>query len=311
MSSLMSTRVRSLLKSPSYQPRAPSRTLSRIGFLSSFSARQPIFASRHNTVEQPGIKKRLQEDSPLQVYSPARLFSCTSPTIVIEDSKRTPWLPFAYNEADIIERNMQDDGFRCWGITIYRTTYKSDSDWEEFLRRFLGRVRKTLAYYDGLDMWDSFRPTVMEDKNRFDGATPALIRDAFKEWAVTACETEQGVTYERAEWAFTARYRLCIMVDEEALRSVLDIPVEELNKYNDTGFVVLINGRWVPEMDPCELVEGEEDDEYEPLYGCTMEDVGRMKVRYSRAQIVASSTMRNGSDWDLEYRRPPAICFHS
>ncbi|KAL4755872.1 uncharacterized protein BDW70DRAFT_167344 [Aspergillus foveolatus] len=198
--------------------------------------------------------------------------------MAIEDSKRTPWLPFAFNEADVIERNMQDDGFQCWGITIYRTTYESDSDWEEFLRRFLRRVRKTLAYYDGLNMGDSFWPT---------------IRDAFKEWAVTACVTEQGVTYERAEWAFTARCRLCIMVDEEALRSVLDTPVEELNN-------LMI-------LDPCELLEGEEDDTYEPLYSCTMEDVGWMKVRYSRAQIVASSTMRHGSDWDLEYRRPPGI----
>ena len=116
--------------------------------------------------------------------------------MVIEDSKRTPWLPLIFNEPDIIERNMQDDGFQCWGITIYRTTYKSGSDWEEFLRRFLRRVRKTLAYYDGLDVWDSFAPMVMEDKTQFDGATSPLIRDAFKEWAVTACETEQGWTYK-------------------------------------------------------------------------------------------------------------------
>jgi hypothetical protein len=227
--------------------------------------------------------------------------------MVIEDSKRTPGYPVTFNEADLIEINMQDDGFRYWGIAIYRTTYKSESDWEEFLRRFLGRVRKTLEYYEGLDMWDSFRPTVMEDKSRFDGATPTQIRDAFKEWARTACETEQGVTYERAEWAYGARYRLCILVDEEAVRSVLEIPEERLDKLNTTGFVVMINGRWVPE-----IAEGEDDDdEYEPLYGCTREDVGWMKVHYDRAQIVASTTMRDGSDWDLEYRRPPAICFDS
>lgn len=182
---------------------------------------------------------------------------------------------------------MQETGFQCWGIPNYRTTYKSDSDWEEFLRRFLARVRHTLACYDGLDMWDSFRPTVIEDKSRFDGATPALVREAFKEWAATACETEEGVIYERAEWAFTARYRLCVMVDEEALQSVLDIPAEKLHDYNDTGFVVLINGRWVPEMDPCELAEGEEDDEYEPLYGCTLDDVGWIKISYDRAQTCS------------------------
>ncbi|KAJ5876172.1 uncharacterized protein N7529_001756 [Penicillium soppii] len=227
--------------------------------------------------------------------------------MVIEDSKRTPGYLVNFNEADLIERNMRDDGFWYWGIVIYRTTYTSESDWEEFLRRFLGQVRETLEYYEGLDMWDSFRPTVMDDKSRFDGATPAQIRDAFKEWAMTACETEQGVTYERAEWAYGARYRLCIIANEEAVQSVLEIPEKQLNELNTTGFVVMINRRWVPE-----LVEWEEDDDgYEPLYGCTQQDVGWMKVHYDRAQIVASTTMRNGSDWGLEYRRPPAICFHS
>ncbi|KAI2720883.1 hypothetical protein CBS147332_4123 [Penicillium roqueforti] len=227
--------------------------------------------------------------------------------MVIKDSKRTPGYPVTFNEADLIEINMQGDGFKSWGIAIYRTTYKSDSDWEEFLRRFLGQVRRTLEYYEGLDMWDSFRPTVIEDKIQFDEATPAQIRDAFNEWARTACETEQGVTYDRAEWAYGARYRLCILVDEDAVRSVLDIPEDELDELNTTGFVVMINGRWAPEIPEGE----EEDDEYEPLYGCTREDVGWMKVHYDRAQIVASTTMRNESDWDLEYQRPPAIGFNS
>jgi hypothetical protein len=42
----------------------------------------------------------------------------------------------------------------------------------------------------------------------------------------------------------------------------------------DTGFVVPINGQWAAETDPCELLEGGEDDEYEPLNGCTMDGVG-------------------------------------
>lgn len=115
------------------------------------------------------------------------------------------------------------------------------------------------------------------------------------------CEKEEGVTYERAEWAYTARYWLFIMVDEEALHFILNIPVEILDEYNATGFVVLIDGWWVSELDPSELVEGEEDDECEPLYGCTLQDVGWMTVRYDEAQIVLSSRMRFGSAWDLTY----------
>ncbi|KAJ5121386.1 uncharacterized protein N7515_009347 [Penicillium bovifimosum] len=54
--------------------------------------------------------------------------------------------PVTSNEADVIEINMREDGFRYWGIVIYRATYKSEMDWEKFLRRFLGQVRQALEY---------------------------------------------------------------------------------------------------------------------------------------------------------------------
>jgi hypothetical protein len=87
------------------------------------------------------------------------------------------------------------------------------------MSRFLHQVRTTLGIHDGLDMLDSFVPTVMDDKTRFDGVTPYTVRDHFNEWAYTACEAEQGVPFTRAQLSKTARYGLCIMVDEEALRS--------------------------------------------------------------------------------------------
>ncbi|KAF7136733.1 hypothetical protein CNMCM5793_006051 [Aspergillus hiratsukae] len=230
------------------------------------------------------------------------------------DSKRTPSLSFYHNEADVIEKNMLDDGFRTWGLVIYRCTYKSDSDWEEFMRRFLHHVRDTLEYYDGLDMLDSFVPTVMDDKTRLDGATASIVRDYFNQWARTACETEQGVPFDRAQWAHTARYRLCIMVDEEALQSVLDIPLEDLDAYNETGYVILVNGRWEPGFLSEEELEAftspPPENNFEPVLGCTLEDVGWMKVCYDRAQILASAFMRNGPDWQAQYRRPPEITFN-
>ncbi|KAJ5123981.1 uncharacterized protein N7515_007806 [Penicillium bovifimosum] len=230
------------------------------------------------------------------------------------DSKRTPSIPFYHNEADVIEKNMLDDGFRTWGLVIYRCTYKSDSDWKEFMRRFLYHVRDTLEYYDGLDMLDSFVPTVMDDKTRFDGVTPSIVRDYFNQWARTTCETEQGVPFDRAQWANTARYKFCIMVDEEALQSVLDISPEDVVRYNDTGFVVLVNGRWEPRFLGEEELGGytspPQENNFEPVQGCTLEDVGWMKVRYDRAQIVASAFMRNCLDWELQYRRPPEITFN-
>jgi len=91
------------------------------------------------------------------------------------DSERTSFMPFYHDEANVIEKNMLDDGFRTWGIVIYRCTYKSDSNLEEFVRRFLYHVRDTLECYDGLDLLNAFVPTVTDNKTRFDGITPSIV----------------------------------------------------------------------------------------------------------------------------------------
>jgi hypothetical protein len=92
---------------------------------------------------------------------------------------------------------------------------------------------------------------------------------------------------------------------------VLDIPTEDLEAYNTTRFVILINGRWPLEWDPEELATGGgPDDGHEPVYGCTLDEVGWIKVRYSEAQTGPSSRMTDDRDWSVEYRRPPAIGFH-
>ncbi|EED14970.1 conserved hypothetical protein [Talaromyces stipitatus ATCC 10500] len=131
------------------------------------------------------------------------------------------------------------------------------------------------------------------------------------QWARTACETEQGIPFDRAQW--NPWYRLCIMVDEETLQSVLDIPPEDVDSYNSTGFVILIDGTWQPYLLSEEDLEGyispPPENDFEPVQGCTLEDVGWMKVHCHRAQIVASAHICDGGDWEREYSRPPEIGF--
>jgi hypothetical protein len=228
------------------------------------------------------------------------------------ESQRDPVPPTTgWNDADLITENMLRSGFRSWGLVIYRCTYKSDSDWEEFMRRYLYHVHHTLEYDDGLDLLPYFEPTVMDDKTRFDGVTPAIVRDYFNQWARTACETEQGVSFHRASRAMSARYKLCLMVDEEALLSVLNGP--DVDGYNATGFVRLINGRWEPEF----LTEEENEayggltpeNNFEPVMGCTLEHVGWMNICYDRAQIGPCAHIRcEGTWWNL-YIRPPKMAF--
>jgi len=104
------------------------------------------------------------------------------------------------------------------------------------------------------------------------------------------------------------------MVDEEALQSVLDISPEDVEATNNTGFVLLVKGRWGPQSLSEEESEGwtspPEEKDFESVLGCTLEDVGWMKVLYDRAQIVGSAFLRNGFEWEREYRRPPEIAFN-
>src|SRR5437763_451293 len=117
---------------------------------------------------------------------------------------------------------------------IYRCTYQNDSDWEEFTTRFLSPVPKFLEYYHGLDLLDKFAPTVLEDRS-FEGATVAVLRDHFNQWATTALREEQGI--QNGNRGRAGRYQFLVMVDQEALESVLSAPDDVLD---NTGFVRLV-----------------------------------------------------------------------
>jgi hypothetical protein len=60
---------------------------------------------------------------------------------------------------------------------------------------------------------------------------------------------------------------------------VLYIPLQKLDAYNKTGFVILVNSRQEAERrGEEESDEPIEDDYFKPFHGCTLEDVGWMKV---------------------------------
>ncbi|KAE8150568.1 hypothetical protein BDV25DRAFT_154185 [Aspergillus avenaceus] len=223
----------------------------------------------------------------------------------LRPSKRDPTVETEQNSADELERLLQKDRFKTWGFVIYRCTYESDSDWEKFMSRFLYHITDNLEFYNGLDLLDNFAPTVFEDRS-FDGADTASLRKHFQEWAVTAPQEEQGADRSRVPDA--GRYRFFIMVDQEALESVLNAP--DPASVNKTGFVRLVNGLWKPdEPDEEELaelgVEGLEEEE--PLEGCTLEDVGWMKVLYDEAETWAYLNMGDTVHWSTYYVRPPLI----
>jgi len=212
-------------------------------------------------------------------------------------SRRTPQFSTHNNNADNIERYLQEDGHRTWGFAIYRCTYESDSDWQEFIRRLRYRIEQTLKFYNGMDMMDSLSFTVIEDKSILEGARTSTVREHFKQWAATAPQQEQGTGP-----ALSQRYRYCVMMDNSALDSVVhNAPAPAESDMTSKGFVGLVWKDWKPASpDAREEVE-------EPIEGCTQHDVGWMRVAYQDAMVGMYYYLRDLNEWYREYRRPPQV----
>jgi hypothetical protein len=103
-------------------------------------------------------------------------------------------------------------------------------------------------------------------------------------------------------------------VDEEALDSVVHksrAPWGEIPG-NIVGYVKFINKEWEP-YDPVEYEDEYErlaEDPEEPIEGCTLHDVGWMKVRYDMVMVSQYNYLRDSLAWEYEYRRPPQLPLH-
>lgn len=205
-------------------------------------------------------------------------------------SRRTPDRSTDFNNADKVERQLQEDGHKIWGWIIYRCTYESDKDWEEFLNRLRFYIHETADFHNGLDMLESLDYHIFEDRNLFDGAHPSTICEYFKQWTVTAPQQEQG-----SEAKSSQRYRYCLHVDQTALLSVINGSAPPEDNLGD-GFVnlVCLPGWWGglrPE-------HTEDRDEREHCW---------MRVEYSSLMLGWYSLFRGQSSWFTEYRVPPEI----
>ena len=212
-------------------------------------------------------------------------------------SRRTPQYSTRNNNADNIERYLQEDGHRTWGFVIYRCTYESDDDWGWFMGHLRDKIRYTLELCNGLDMMDSLSITVFEDRSILDGASTSVVREHFKQWAATAPQQEQGTGPTLSQ-----RYKFCVQVDAVALESVIhDAPSPPQHYTISDGFVNLIWKDWEPYTpDPREGVE-------EPIEGFTQQQVGWMRVAYQDVMVGMYYYVRDWNAWYAEYRRPPEL----
>ena len=70
-------------------------------------------------------------------------------------SRRTPVRETIFNNADNVERQLQEDGHKIWGWVIYRCTYANDEEWAEFMARLRYWNEENLRFDNALDMLPS------------------------------------------------------------------------------------------------------------------------------------------------------------
>lgn len=113
---------------------------------------------------------------------------------------------------------------------------------------------------------------------------------------------EQGISKNYR--ARTGRYRVFIAVDQEAMESVLNAPVDN----DETGFVRMLHAEWGPEqIDEDDIANGNINNPEESLEGCPEYDVGWMKLYWQVAQLPAFPKLRDIDDWQAHYTRSPEI----
>ncbi|KAL9107641.1 MAG: hypothetical protein Q9227_007448 [Pyrenula ochraceoflavens] len=222
-------------------------------------------------------------------------------------SQRNPDMSWESNAADLIERQLQDDGHRTWGFVIYRSTYNSETDWAEFLRRLRFQMEDMFDYFNGRDILDRFALTVLEDRSLFDNASTDVIRRHFQQWSVMAYRTEQQQPGESSaiRIGLSPRYRFAVQVDADALHSIIhDAPAPPEIDNTKKGWVKLIDKSWyLGRSEGSRLT----DDPLEPIEGVTERDVGWMKVPYQNVMTEYYTKCRSVNNWTRSYRRPPEI----
>jgi hypothetical protein len=213
----------------------------------------------------------------------------------LRTSETSSWL----NDADLVEWQMKRDRQRIWGFALYRCTYSSEPDWQEFLARLNACTEHLLDQNNGRDLLLSLNLSLHDDRDIFDGATAAFVRQHFEQWAAAAMASEGGEVA-----CHSTRYNFCVRVSEEVLRSVVDSPLSVDDALVvEKAFVDIVWKDWEPyeaELPPGWL---------SPSEACLiMDDPGwaRFSARWLMPTFYDLLSEGAGS-WDGEQCRLPEV----
>jgi len=211
-------------------------------------------------------------------------------------------------ETERINDMLNHYGLQKWGFVIYRCTYEDDSAWDRFMHRLnTSKDCMLIDTYDDKYLARRLNWNVQQDPS-LNRATKDQVRDVFRAWVDTDARSEIPTSAEhqhnlKALLHDNPRYKYCIHVDAELMRSVLDGPPPTKSDLHGVSYVNLIRAddsweAWVKE--PAEF-----HDECEPeLEGRTSFDVGWMKVPVDRLIPKVYERLVDDFMWDCFCVRP-------
>lgn len=119
--------------------------------------------------------------------------------------------------------NMQKTGFHHWGFVIYRGAYGDDAKWQRYLDSMRNQIQLALEY-DGRDVLlpQYLEWTVIEDKEKLEGATKAQVRSLHAAWAAAIDLTRYAPPVDDVPRLYRPverfpRFKYCIYVDQDCL----------------------------------------------------------------------------------------------
>ena len=210
-----------------------------------------------------------------------------------------------FNEAANLAQQLQvyrRAGLNTWGFVVYRCTYASDSAWQQFLEVLNARVRDSLRAYSHPDLYHTLSWTIQSDFQVLGGASKDVVREHFKGWVereITDMQVDPGDLNVR----HFPRFRYCLHVDDEVLKSVVwDAPQPPSPDLRGVGYVNFIAKDWDQEI---AQQDGEDEEEID---GKRTDDVGWMKVAVAGLAPRTYQLLNSGGTLYGDcYQRPPAI----
>lgn len=128
-----------------------------------------------------------------------------------------------------------------WGYTIFRTVYGPDTD-EDFATA-VERLAVYAKYFTQNDphdrgpddeLWSRYHSEVVQDEERLSGATEGEVGDHFDAW-IRDHRRAAAATTASGRLRPNSRFLFCLMLDEESIENILELPADPRRRNFDYG----------------------------------------------------------------------------